>query len=144
MQLLSCEEGRATLLRGARVPSGLVPRPTAHRRGPPRRRRVRRGSGREATPAEHAAVERPAPEEGPAMDRYDLGHLPAAEIIRGADVLAASDRGTTAELVAHIAEIDAQRLYEGLGFESTYAYCLGRLHLSEDAAYKRIQVARVA
>ena len=78
------------------------------------------------------------------MDRYDLGHLPPAEIIRGADVLAASDRGTTAELVAHIAEIDAQRLYEGLGFESTYAYCLGRLRLSEDAAYKRIQVARVA
>src|SRR5687767_6165665 len=78
------------------------------------------------------------------MDRYDLGHLPASELIRGADVLAASDRGTTAELVAHIAEIDAQRLYEALGFESTYAYCLGRLHLSEDAAYKRIQVARVA
>jgi 5-methylcytosine-specific restriction endonuclease McrA len=78
------------------------------------------------------------------MDRYDLGHLPPAELIRGADALAASDRGTTAELVAHIAEIDAQRLYEGLGFESTYAYCLGRLRLSEDAAYKRIQVARVA
>jgi len=78
------------------------------------------------------------------MDRYDLGHLPPAVIIRGADALAASDRGTTAELVAHIAEIDAQRLYEGLGFESTYAYCQGRLHLSEDAAYKRIQVARVA
>jgi hypothetical protein len=78
------------------------------------------------------------------MDRYDLGHLPAAEIIRGADALAASDRGTTAELIAHIAEIDAQGLYDGLGFESTYAYCLGRLRLSEDAAYKRIQAARVS
>lgn len=52
--------------------------------------------------------------------------------------------GITAELLATIAEVDERRLYVPAGYDSMYAYCIGELHLSEDAAYKRIQAARIA
>ena len=51
---------------------------------------------------------------------------------------------TTAALLAHIAEVDARRLYVPAGYPSMHAYCVEELRLSEDAAYKRIQAARAA
>jgi hypothetical protein len=33
-------------------------------------------------------------------------------------------------------------LYAPAGYPSMFKYCVDELHLSEDAAYKRIQVAR--
>jgi hypothetical protein len=56
--------------------------------------------------------------------------------------LAGRERGTTAELVAHLAELDARRLYLGAGFSSLFAYCTGVLRLSEHEAYNRIEAAR--
>jgi hypothetical protein len=50
----------------------------------------------------------------------------------------------TARQVALIAEVDRRRLYAPAGFPSMFTFCVGELHLPEDAAYKRIQVARVA
>src|SRR5262249_5785535 len=50
----------------------------------------------------------------------------------------------TARQVALIAEVERRRLYAPAGHPSMYAYCVGELHLSEDAAYKRIRVARSA
>jgi 5-methylcytosine-specific restriction endonuclease McrA len=47
-------------------------------------------------------------------------------------------------LLAHIAEVDARQLYRGMGCSSMHSYCVGALHLSDDAAYKRIQAARAA
>ena len=58
--------------------------------------------------------------------------------------LAAQERTTTAELVAHLAEFDARRLYRGYGYNSTFAYCREALLLSEHATYNRIEVARAA
>jgi hypothetical protein len=52
------------------------------------------------------------------------------------------ERMTTATLLAHLAEVDARRLYVPAGYASMHAYCVGALRLSEDAAYKRIQAAR--
>jgi hypothetical protein len=49
-----------------------------------------------------------------------------------------------ARQVALIAEIERRRLYAPAGYPSMFAYCVGELHLSEDAAYKRIRVARAA
>ncbi|MEK7317316.1 MAG: HNH endonuclease signature motif containing protein, partial [Candidatus Eisenbacteria bacterium] len=54
------------------------------------------------------------------------------------------ERVTTATLLAHIAEVDARRLYVPAGYTSMHAYCVEELRLSEDAAYKRIQAARAA
>jgi 5-methylcytosine-specific restriction endonuclease McrA len=58
--------------------------------------------------------------------------------------LLAHDRGTTAELLACIAEIDARRLHLRAGYSSTFRYCVEEFHLSENSTYKRIQAARAA
>ncbi len=58
--------------------------------------------------------------------------------------LATRDRATTAELLAVIGEVDVRKLHRGRGYGSMYRYCLGVLHMSEDMAFKRIQVARAA
>lgn len=52
--------------------------------------------------------------------------------------------GATAQLVAHLAEFDARRLYLRAGCASLYIYCTSELHLSEHAAYGRISAARSA
>jgi hypothetical protein len=49
---------------------------------------------------------------------------------------------TTAAVLAHIAEVDARRLYAPVGYPSMHAYCVGELRLSEDAAFRRIRAAR--
>jgi hypothetical protein len=76
------------------------------------------------------------------MRDYSLTHLSDAALLRDLSALAARERATTAEFLAHIAEVDARRLYVPAGFSSMHAYCVGELRLSEDAAYKRIQAAR--
>src|SRR3989449_10707926 len=50
----------------------------------------------------------------------------------------------TASLIAHLAELDARRLYLGAGFSSLFTYCCEVLRLSEPAAYNRIEAARTA
>ncbi len=49
-----------------------------------------------------------------------------------------------ADLVAHIGEIDARRLYARFGVSSMFGYCTQILHLSEHEAYLRITAARAA
>ena len=78
------------------------------------------------------------------MSNYRLAHLDDATLLRDLARLAAQDRATTATLLAHIAEVDARRLYLPAAYSSMFAYCVGELRLSEDAAYKRIQAARAA
>ncbi len=78
------------------------------------------------------------------MRAYSLCHLSDPELIRSLATLLAEERTATAAVLAHIAEVDARRLYVPAGYPSMYAYCVEELHLSEDAAYKRITAARVA
>ena len=52
------------------------------------------------------------------------------------------ERRATAELIALLAELDARRLYLAQGFSSLFTYCTQALHLSEHAAYNRIEAAR--
>jgi 5-methylcytosine-specific restriction endonuclease McrA len=56
--------------------------------------------------------------------------------------LAAAERGATARLIASLAELDARRLYLAEGYSSLFTYCTQVLHLSEHAAYGRIEAAR--
>jgi hypothetical protein len=58
--------------------------------------------------------------------------------------LAQHERRLTATLIAHLAELDARRLYLTEGCSSLFAYCTQVLHLSEHAAYGRIEAARAA
>src|SRR5438094_8149193 len=78
------------------------------------------------------------------MQRYSLSHLSDDALRRGLSVTVACERGGTAELLAHIAEFDARKLHLPAAYPSMYAYCVGELHLSEDAAFKRIRAARAA
>jgi hypothetical protein len=50
----------------------------------------------------------------------------------------------SAETLADPAEVDARRLHRAAAYPSMFARCVGVLHLSEDAAYKRIEAARAA
>ena len=58
--------------------------------------------------------------------------------------LAGDERRATARLIASLAELDARRLYLGQGCSSLFTYCTQVLHLSEHAAYLRIEAARAA
>jgi hypothetical protein len=59
-------------------------------------------------------------------------------------VLVANERSATAELVACIAVVEKRGLFRPAGYDSMHAYCLHELHLSDDAAFKRIRAARAA
>ncbi len=52
------------------------------------------------------------------------------------------DHTLEAELVAHLAEVDARRLYLEQACPSMFHYCVHVLHFAEGVAYKRISVAR--
>lgn len=78
------------------------------------------------------------------MSTYSLSHLADSTLLRDLAALVTRDRTTTAHLLAHLAEVDARKLYLPAAYPSMYAYCIGELHLSEDGASKRIQAARVA
>jgi hypothetical protein len=58
--------------------------------------------------------------------------------------LAGRERQATVELIAALMELDARRLYLGEGCSSLFSYCTRVLHLSEHAAYGRIEAARAA
>ena len=71
-------------------------------------------------------------------------HLSDDDLVAAVKSLARSEREATASLIAHLAELDGRRLYLGAGFSSLFTYCCTVLHLSEPAAYNRIEAARAA
>ena len=70
--------------------------------------------------------------------------LPNHELVARVKHLAEREREATAALIAHLAELDKRRLYLAEGCSSLFTYCTQVLHLSEHAAYGRIQAARAA
>ena len=68
--------------------------------------------------------------------------LPDAALVAELKVLATRERRATADLIACLAEIDARQLYRPEGCSSLFVYCTRVLHLSEHAAYGRIEAAR--
>ena len=73
-----------------------------------------------------------------------LASLTNQQVLTRVKMLAAGERQTTAALIGALAELDARRLYLGEGFSSLFTYCTQALHLSEHAAYNRIEAARIA
>lgn len=73
-----------------------------------------------------------------------LAHLSDSELLAETASLAARERNATARLIASLAELDARRLYLAEGCSSLFTYCTQVLHLSEHAAYARIEAARAA
>jgi hypothetical protein len=69
-------------------------------------------------------------------------HLSDGALIAEVTRRARDERHATAQLVAHLAELDARRLYLGAGKSSLFTYCRDVLGLSDDAAYNRVEAAR--
>ena len=86
----------------------------------------------------------PPPRMAVIMKSCSLAHASDADVMQGLLSLVKQDRVTTAEMLAHLSEVDARRLYLPAAYASMYEYCVGELHMSEDMALKRIQAARVA
>src|SRR5262249_52221050 len=75
---------------------------------------------------------------------YSMNPLLTDALVRRVTELLAQDRETTAELIAHLAEIDDRQLYLPAAYPSMHAYCVNEFGMTEDEAYKRIRVARAA
>jgi hypothetical protein len=64
------------------------------------------------------------------------------ELLAKVELLAKEERETVATLIAHLAVLDERRLYLAEGCSSLFTYCMQVLHVSEYAAYDRMEVAR--
>ncbi len=71
-----------------------------------------------------------------------VAQLSNTELLARVKHFAEGEREATASLIAHLAELDVRRLYLGEGCSSLFTYCTQVLHLSEHAAYGRIEAAR--
>jgi len=76
------------------------------------------------------------------MRDYSLAHLSDECLLRDLAELMRRERAATVDVLVHIAEVDARKLFAVAGYSSMHAYCVGELRLSEDAAFKRIRAAR--
>src|SRR5262249_27699422 len=75
---------------------------------------------------------------------HSLSHLSDQQLVGALSELLKQERISTAGVLAHLAEIDARKLYLPAAYPSMYAYCVEELHFSEDAACMRIAVARAS
>jgi hypothetical protein len=66
------------------------------------------------------------------------------KLLRGLFSALKQTRHDEADLIAHIAEVDARKLYAREAAPSMFAWCTETLHLSESEAYLRIAVARAS
>lgn len=73
-----------------------------------------------------------------------LAQLSDDQLLTEVTRLAGLERQATAALIRSLMELDARRLYLAQGFSSLFAFCTQALHLSEHAAFGRIEVARAA
>lgn len=76
-------------------------------------------------------------------DVHELKTISDDELLRRLSDLLRQSRRVESVLVAHIAEVDARRLYAREA-GSMFTYCTEVLHLSEHEAYSRIAVARAS
>lgn len=72
----------------------------------------------------------------------DISRLSDEELWVRTKTLASSERASVCDLVEHLAEIDKRGLHARRMHASMFEYCIHFLHLSEEAAYRRIRAAR--
>jgi hypothetical protein len=76
--------------------------------------------------------------------RTPLGQLSDQDLLAHVQLAVRAERHATARVVALLMELDARRLYLEEGCSSLFTYCTHVLHLSEHAAYNRIETARAS
>jgi hypothetical protein len=78
------------------------------------------------------------------MAKYSLTHLDDAALVAGLKSIVDLTNEATAVMLAHIAEVDARRIYLDAACASMHVYCVEVLNFADGAAYKRIHAARAA
>ena len=66
------------------------------------------------------------------------------ELLAGVCAAVTRENEDVALVIAHLAEMDTRRLFAEEGCSSLKSYCMEVLHLSEEQAYLRIHVGRLA
>ena len=77
-------------------------------------------------------------------ETQELKSLSDDELLRQLSDVLKQSRRVESVLVAHIAEVDARRLFAREASPSMFQYCIDVLHLSKAEAYLRIGVARAS
>ena len=78
------------------------------------------------------------------MPGYSLTHVQSHVLLKDFASIVATDRTTTARMLAHISEVDTRRLYADEGFSSMFDYCVQVHRFTEDMAGMRMRAARMA
>ena len=77
------------------------------------------------------------------MRAEHVSELTDDDLLRSLRDLVCRSAALTAAVLVHLGEVEARALHLGLGYASLFSYCTEALGLSEAAAYKRIQAARL-
>jgi hypothetical protein len=78
----------------------------------------------------------------PSLD-LSLHHLSDDEVLAGTRRLVGRSNLLLAELLAHLAEVEARGIHRTRACSSLYAYCIYELRFSEDEAFRRVAAARL-
>ena len=76
-------------------------------------------------------------------DQCRLGRLGNSELLAGLSALVRQSNELTAQVLAHLVELEERMLHLELGFASVFSYCVEALGMSEGAAGRRVAAARV-
>ena len=76
-------------------------------------------------------------------NQYRLVGLANSELVAGLAALVRQSNVLTAQLLAHLVELEERMLHLELGFSSLFAYCVESLGMSEGSAGRRVTAARV-
>src|SRR6185369_12753219 len=76
-------------------------------------------------------------------NQYRLVGVGNAELVAGLSLLVQQSNALTAQVLAHLVELDERLLHLKLGFSSLFAYCVEGLRMSEGTAGRRVTAARV-
>ncbi|HEX3855259.1 MAG TPA: hypothetical protein VHW01_30055 [Polyangiaceae bacterium] len=75
--------------------------------------------------------------------QYRLKSMKNAELVSGLSHIVQQGNLLTADLLAHLGELEERMLHLELGFPSLFAYCVQSLGMSEGAAGRRVAAAHV-
>jgi 5-methylcytosine-specific restriction endonuclease McrA len=71
-----------------------------------------------------------------------LNHLTDAVVLVRLEALVSQERGSVADIIEHLAEVDRREIVIDAGYTTLFDYCVKTLRYSEAAAFTRIRAAR--
>jgi 5-methylcytosine-specific restriction endonuclease McrA len=77
------------------------------------------------------------------LDRTAISRMSAGDLTSRLYDLRATERALLVEFLAYLGELDARKVYLGLGFSSTFAFCTDYLGLTRSSAFRRTTAARL-